>query len=673
MSAVPSPRIPEFFTPLRSQVQRQLRRWSLWSLLVVLVLFLVGTLVWLAGRYEASQVQIRLERDAADALTDIRGGLSRNLQSLQALQSGSPSPAIWSESAVALMRERREFLRIEWRDKSLGWIAFAETPYRPSVFDKNTRVAEQVDVEQACSFAKRSGSVGYSPSHFVPSSIGLGQEVMEVCLPLQNGGDVTGYIVATYSLQEILIDLVGQDTIRSKEVSFTESDGTRLAMYGSPRRGGRVFTTQQILDLPGNTMVLRMDSWRAVPDIFPNILTALVTAMSIALVSVVVMLVKDNRLRLRAERALADALAFRKAMEDSLVTGLRARDLEGRITYVNPAFCEMVGYPAEKMVGKNVGMPYWPPELADEYEQRMAHRLAGNSFPREGFESTFMRSDGSRFPVLIFEAPLIDAQGTQSGWMSAFIDMSELRRTEELSRASHERLQATARLATVGEMASLLSHELNQPLAAIASYATGSLNLIKHDPTAVSEISTAMKRIGEQAERAGRVIKSVNDFVRRRDQDRRLVKPRALFDSIFPLISLQARKLRVDVVIDVPPNLPEILCDQTMIEQVVLNLARNGMQAMDLPELRVRTLRLRAILHVSEAGQRFMQLRVEDRGPGISEDVAAQLFTPFFTTKPEGMGLGLSLCRTVTEQHGGSLTFEPNHPTGTIFIVLLPL
>jgi two-component system sensor histidine kinase DctS len=124
-----------------------------------------------------------------------------------------------------------------------------------------------------------------------------------------------------------------------------------------------------------------------------------------------VLLVKDSRRRLKAERDLAEALAFRKAMEDSLVTGLRARDLEGRITYVNPAFCQMVGFEAEELTGRNAPMPYWPPEMVDEYKQRQAIRLAGNVPPREGFESVFMRQDGTHFPVLIIEAPLISVQG----------------------------------------------------------------------------------------------------------------------------------------------------------------------------------------------------------------------------------------------------------------------
>jgi two-component system sensor histidine kinase DctS len=393
--------------------------------------------------------------------------------------------------------------------------------------------------------------------------------------------------------------------------------------------------------------------------------------MSIALVSILVLLGRDMRRRLKAERDLADALAFRKAMEDSLVTGLRARDLQGRITYVNPAFCQMVGFSAEELMGQSVNAPYWPPELADEYRKRQSIRLAGNAPPREGFESVFMHKDGTRFPVLIIEAPLINAQGVQTGWMSAFLDIREQRRVEELSRASQERLQATARLAMVGEMASLLSHELNQPLAAISSYATGSLNLMKQGEHSAADIELAMHRIAQQAERAGKVIKSVHDFVRRRDQAREAVAPQALLDATLPLINLQARKLGVQVQLQLAPNLPKVLCDRTMVEQVLLNLARNAMQAMDHPDIHARVLGLG--VHRLADDARWLVFSVSDVGPGIAPEVAQQLFTPFFTTKAEGMGLGLSLCRTVIEQHGGTLAYAPQSPRGTIFTFTLPL
>ena len=666
-----------YFVPGFASVRLStLRRWSLWMLLGVLVVALLVTLVYLAARYEASVAQANVERDVADALSDIRSALTRNVQELQALQSGLRSREQWHAEADRLLRGHREWMRIERRGPRLELVTAVDTPYRNPVFGRFERASSLSEVQQACATATRISSHAYARSHFVPQADGLGLELMELCLPQMEQGRMVGYVVATYSLVDLLATQIGPQMGKSQEISFTEADGTRLAMHGLARRGRRVFTAQQLLDLPGNTMVLRMDSWRrSEPDLFPNVLTALVTVMSIALVTVLFMLGHDTRRRLRVEQDLADALAFRKAMEDSLVTGLRARDLQGRTTYVNPAFCSMVGFSPEELMGKGVPAPYWPPERSEEYRRRQEVRLSGRNIPpREGHETVFMRKDGTRFPVLVIEAPLINAQGLQTGWMSAVLDISEQRRVEELSRASQERLQATARLATVGEMASLLSHELNQPLAAIASYANGSINLLQQpDPAAVDMLQVAMGRIAEQADRAGRVIKSVHDFVRRRAQAREAVPPQVLLDAILPLVNLQAHKLGVRVDIRVPEGLPRALCDPTMAEQVLLNLARNAMQAMDEahvphPEL---VMQVRAT-PASEGGKRWLEFSVADHGPGIPEEVKKQLFTPFFTTKAEGMGLGLSLCRTVVEQHGGHLLFEPNHPQGTIFRFTLP-
>ena len=656
-----------------------IKRTLLWGLLVALVLSLLATLVWLAGRYESSEIETRLERDAAEAVLDIRTGLTRNIQSFQALQSNSPSVNAWQAPATGLVREHREIMRLELRSDKLEVLNFVGTPYRNDVFERFGRASAGADVSAACSVARRISGAAYSTSYFVPQADGLGMEVLDMCLPLMASGRLVGYIVATYALQEVLAELVSKQLARGQSLSFTEADGTRLALYGPSTRGNRVFVARQLLDLSGNTLVLRLESRRGLPGLFPNVLTALVTAMSLALAVVLFLLARDTRRRLRVEHDLGEALAFRKAMEDSVLTGLRARDLKGRITYVNPAFCQMVGIPAKDLLHQSFPSPYWPPELANTYQQRQTIRLAGNNLPREGHESVFIRPDGTRFPVLIMEAPLINAVGKHTGWMSAILDVSEQRRVEELSRASQDRLQATARLAMVGEMASLLSHELNQPLAAISSYATGSLNLL-HDaatvpPTALSsDLQLAVSRIAEQAERAGKVIKSVHDFVRRRDQTREPVEPRGLINAVMPLVSLQARKLSVTVVTEIDDAAHAVLCDRTMVEQVLLNLARNGMHAMqDMDPSRPRVLTLRVKPAASNARSRWVEFAVIDQGAGISPDVQAQLFTPFFTTKVEGMGLGLSLCRTVIEQHGGFLGFEAGLPTGTIFSFTLPV
>ncbi len=656
------------------------RRWFLWALLVVLVTAVLAMLVWLAGRYEERQVQDRLDRDTSDAVSDLRGALVRNVESLQALHSRNPvQQDHWVQDAAGLLHEHRELLRIEWRDTGLAMLAQVDTGFRAPVFDRLGRHNAQSDVSLACTNARRASGPAYSRSYFVPQTEGLGLEVMELCLPQTISGVLTGYLVATYSLNDVLTELIGKQLGRGQDVSFTDPDGTRLAFHGVSRRGNRAFTSSQLLNLPGLTMVLRLDSWRVTPDLFPNVLTAMVVAMTIALGSVLVLLGRDMRKRQRAEQRLAEALAFRKAMEDSLVTGLRARDLQGHTTYVNPAFCQMVGFSARELLGRAAGAPYWPSELAGEYQQRQAIRLLGNSPPREGFESVFMRKDGTRFPVLIIEAPLIDAYGVQTGWMSAFLDISEQRRVEEMSRASQERLQATARLATVGEMASLLSHELNQPLAAISSYATGTINMLQERRLLQGDLplEDAMRQIAEQAQRAGRVIKSVHDFVRRREHAREAVDPQVLLDAIMPLVSLQARKLGVRIDLRLEQHLPQASCDRTMVEQVLLNLTRNAMQAMDQPTIVDRAL----VVQVKRAASNertshihgWLEFSVTDAGIGITSEVADKLFTPFFTTRSEGMGLGLSLCRTVIEQHGGFLEFGPNHPQGTVFRFTLPV
>ncbi|HCL84985.1 MAG TPA: PAS domain-containing sensor histidine kinase, partial [Comamonadaceae bacterium] len=208
-------------------------------------------------------------------------------------------------------------------------------------------------------------------------------------------------------------------------------------------------------------------------------------------------------------------------------------------------------------------------------------------------------------------------------------------------------------------------------------YATGSLNLLTPLPGSapdahdLHEVQVAVQRIAHQAERAGRVIKSVHDFVRRRPHTRETVPAQELLDAVLPIIRLQARKLAVQVAVEIAPGLPPVLCDRTMVEQVLLNLTRNAMQAMDEQEdAAARLLQLQ--VRRAPAGGPWLEFSVADNGSGIPEDVAARLFTPFYTTRTEGMGLGLSLCRTVVEQHGGHLAWLARQPRGTVFVFTLP-
>ncbi len=656
--------------PPSPPARRGLRRPALWALLVGLLVVAQSLLVALTVNYEASRSQDEIETVGAEAAVQMRRELLQVMQQLQLLAWSGAEDAAWSAAAVELMRRRPELLRVERRDAALQVAAFADTPTGPPLFARMARGDLSVDTEVACAAARRQSAPLFSRSFFVPMADGRGAEVVDLCIPVLRAGRDDGFVVGSFGLAPLLDEVMTPQQMRRTEISVVEGDGARLARAGDPRGAG-VFVAERLVDLPGTSLRLRLDSSAGRPSLIPNLTLALVLGLSIALFAVVLLLARDVRRRAEAERALAEALSLRQAMENSLITGLRARNLDGEVTYANPAFCAMVGFSPEEL--HTPVPPYWPPEFVEQYRQRQESRRESvlTEQQRQGFETVFMRRNGERFPVMIYEAPLRDPQGRHTGWMSTVLDVSAQRSMEELSRQQQERLQASARLATVGEMASLMSHELNQPLAAIASYATGSLNLLDEpDPQgAVPMLRQALERIAEQAERAGRIIKSVHSFVRRREQQREVIGTDLLIEGVLPLVRLQARKSGTRIEVDLPPKPPRVLCDRTLLEQVLLNLSRNGIQAMeaDTPlDERVLTLRVR------QTHPQWVTFGVIDRGPGIAPEVAARLFTPFFTTRAEGMGLGLSLCRTVIEQHGGALDFGTAPPHGTEFRFTLP-
>lgn len=651
-------------------LRRLPRRTVLWGLLLALLLVAQSLLVALTVSYESSRSQDDIDAIGAEVAVQMRHDLLQAVQQLQALSWSTTGSADWAAATQALMRQRAELLRVERRDSQLQVAAHADSPGQRPLFSQMPRRDLSVDAELTCLSARRQAAPLFSRSYFVPQADGKGMEVLDLCVPVLSAGREDGFVVGTFSLPTLLDGLLTSQQARRTEVSIVEGDGSRLARAGGPRGAG-VFVSERLVDLPGNALRLRVDSASGRPSLIPNLTLALVLGLSLALFGVVAALARDVRRRAQAERALAEALQLRKAMEDSLITGLRARNLDGEVTYANPAFCAMVGFSADELHAPVP--PYWPPEFIEQYQLRQDTRRAAAlaEQQREGFETVFMRKNGERFPVMIYEAPLRDALGRHTGWMSTVLDVSAQRRVEELSRQQQDRLQASARLATVGEMASLMSHELNQPLAAIASYATGSLNLLDTpDDETTAMLRQALERIAEQAERAGRIIKSVHGFVRRRESAREAIGADQLVDGVLPLVRLQARKSGTRVEVDMPRRAPRVVCDRTMLEQVLINLTRNGIQAMeeDSTALEDRVLTLR----VRQAHPQWVSFSVIDRGPGIAPEVAQRLFTPFYTTRAEGMGLGLSLCRTVIEQHGGALDHAAVQPRGTEFRFTLP-
>jgi two-component system sensor histidine kinase DctS len=251
--------------------------------------------------------------------------------------------------------------------------------------------------------------------------------------------------------------------------------------------------------------------------------------------------------------------------------------------------------------------------------------------------------------------------------MASVLDITERKRARELVRQQQEKLASTARLVTVGEMASTMAHELNQPLSAIASYATGCLNLLEQGDLPRAELEEALRKTSQQAQRAGRIIKRVHDFVRKRDPTLGRVRMNAVVEEAAGFADADARRRRVRIALALSERDPEIIGDAVLLQQVVLNLLRNAMDAMAATPAEAREIRV-----TTADGPDGLTVSIADRGAGIPDGVREHLFQPFFTTKAEGMGMGLNICRSILELHRGRVWADPNPGGGTVFSFSLP-
>ena len=635
-------------------------RWLVPVLLVLLFLAVLFWLPWQARQMETTERQEQLIADTLWVEQTLRFELARSEEALAALGidlvGKPPAPAVLQARLAQMFKNGPELRRVLWLGPTGEVLARhgAELAVaRPAAGETQ----EMARLTKAGRYTEPYGASAHLPG------------LLDYHLPLYRNGAYVGSLVATYSLQVLLSETVPWWFAQDNALALLDRNDFPVAARadGGPGRG--VYTHRRPLDLPGASIVLATDSVKNAPRLLPNLLVGSVIALALGLLWSLLTLWRHISRTLAAESALRQQMAFRTAMENSLITGLRARDLEGRVTYVNKAFCEIVGLPPEELVGRKPPMPYWAPEVRGEYEERFAGVLAGTITPQ--FETVFQRSDGVRVPVLVFEAPLVDSRGDQTGWMSSILDITDRKKAEELNRQQQEKLETSARLATMGEISSMLAHELNQPLAAISSYTAGALNVLeradKGVPIEPALLRRALEQARQQAQRAGQIIKSVHKFVKKSEPQRETVAIHSVVEGVRALIELQARQSYVALHISLPAQLPPVLADRVMLEQVLLNLTRNGIEAMAQvsPEAR--------ILHITAAADAAqVSVSVLDHGHGIAPEVAERLFSPFFSTKAEGMGMGLSICRTAIEFHGGTLTHAPNPDGGTVFTFSLP-
>ena len=242
-------------------------------------------------------------------------------------------------------------------------------------------------------------------------------------------------------------------------------------------------------------------------------------------------------------------------------------------------------------------------------------------------------------------------------------EITEQRRNEKLFLQQQEKLAMTARLIAVGEMAATLAHELNQPLASIANYNLGCARRLRSGDWNAAELLDAMEKGAVQAERASAVIQRLREFVARRQPNLAACDINDVVRDVRPAIEVEAAKRSVRLVLDLSERIPYVRADQTLMEQVILNLARNAIDAMETTPSEERELRISS----GDGPSRTIEVEVSDRGGGIAPELEANLFSPFFSTKPDGMGLGLHISRSIVEAHGGHLWATRNRGRGTVF------
>lgn len=633
--------------------------WILPRLAFILFIGGVGMLLWISDRADNEERRTTLISDVLWLEQNLRFHMARNEELLGRIDAAHTNdPKAFEAFARTVFGFESGLRQLIWLDHE-GRLRLAH----PSPMDQALagESHESIPSRQASRLARSLGKPVYS----APYPFFTDDWQFEVHVPVSREGRIAGVAVGIYRIRDLLGDSVPWWLAERYRISVM-GDGGKLLGTRSKVESAVIDEGYQVsFDPPGWGMTLH-----AVPYHAPRPLAGVLLSVGLVILAVIVLwslwILRRHVLRRQiVEEQLQREHAFRKAMEDSLDTGLRARNLDGEIVYVNPAFCRMVGWSADELVGRRPPMPYWADDYLDETRAIHDRVLAGEG-PEEGFELKFKHRDGQLIDVLIHEAPLIDAQGRHSGWMGSMVDITERKQADERARQQQERLQSTSRLVAMGEMASSIAHELNQPLAAISSYCTGAANLLRNQ-TPSTEVLPALEKAVEQARRAGQVIRRIYSLARPGENRFEVVQLAERVEAAFALMETEIRQKGIRVSLNLSRS-ARVEGDPVLLEQALFNLLRNAIESMH------DTVAEKRQLAVSLAcADGYAKLAIADRGCGIDGGVAGQLFDPLFTTKPEGMGMGLAICRSVVENHRGRLSFEDNPEGGTVFHMLLPL
>ncbi|WP_374413239.1 PAS domain S-box protein [Hydrogenophaga sp.] len=616
-------------------------------------------------------------------------------------------------------------------------------------------------------------------------------------VPLTEQGRFAGTVMGEYSVDGLMRFGMPPEVMSRYAVALMDDRGRVLAgNLQSPSTVLRLlpWSAQPMEhEVPvspvGNGLILKAQGYRTSQDIVGSGFIWVIGALSALTVWMLLGTWRHTRRRVQAQQALMAETNFRRAMENSMLTGMRALDMQGRITYVNPAFCSMTGWTESELVGRTAPFPYWPQDDHDQLAARLEDELSGRSTPG-GFEVRVQRRDGSIFDARMYVSPLIDPNGHQTGWMTSMTDITEPKRIREELSASYERFttvlesldaavsvaplgsdemlfankmyrlwfgtrgqghrqlvdragnqpttaspdngdavdafagmptdaltdagaenaevfvedldrwlevrtryltwvdgrlaqmviasditprrnaeeqaarqaeraQTASRLITMGEMASSVAHELNQPLTAISNYCHGMISRLKEQRITEEDMLAALEKTARQAQRAGQIIQRIRAFVKRSEPNPMPSDVAQMVSNAIELADIELRRQQVRLSPYVAARLPSLMVDPILIEQVLINLLKNAgeaiLQAGRAPGERYIELRV-GPRRIEE--QQVVEFSVRDSGRGVPAEMIERIYEAFYSTKSEGMGIGLKLCRSIVESHHGRMQVQ---------------
>ena len=751
---------------------------------------------WYLRAEEAEREQEALRRDVEYAQQRVRLRLLERQEQLMRIARDLSNQELersdFTLRAEALISQYPELQAITWIDERRRIRA---SQAAPTLASSDLRSAGEVlkPGETADTFGLARDL--QQPVYSQPTATsGDAAPLLQLQVPLSSQGKFGGVVLGEYSIDSLLRYGTPTEVLARYAVTLVDSKSQVLA--GTPL-GPRNSATQWLpwtahaneYEVPvspvGNGLVLKAQAYRTSLGVVGSGLFWLVGTLSAMTAWMLIATWRHTRRRLQAQQAVVAETNFRRAMENSILTGMRALDLEGRITYVNAAFCQMTGWSEAELVGQAPPYSYWPESEHESLHAKLREELSGKTV-QGGFQVRVRRKSGALFDARLYVSPLIDAHGHQTGWMTSMTDITEPNRIREQLSASHERFtivlesldasvsvaplgseellfanklyrpwfgsqtaghlqlvaqagvvpvagthssgmddedglmglptdpltsarsenaeiylpdqgrwlevrsrylnwvdgrlaqmviatditqrrqaqeqserqaeraQSVSRLINMGEMASSVAHELNQPLTAINNYCSGMISRIHSGQLTEEALLTALQKTAHQAQRAGQIIHRIRAFVKKSEPNRQLSDVTSMVEEAVELADIELRRHNVRLTHYVAARLPPVMADTILIEQVLVNLMKNGAESIQMANRPTsgRSVELRVVpKHIED--REVVEFSVQDTGKGLAPEVLERLFEAFFSTKEEGMGMGLNLCRSIVESHHG--------------------